>query len=189
MSSLLLTPPAVEPVALAEMKAWLRVEHGDEDALIGVLIAGSRIHVEAQTQRALITQGWRLGFDAWPRDGRIAVTPAPLKALTAARVFDADGTAHAVDTQNFVPDVGASVLAFASWALPVPGRRVAGIELDVSVGYGDAASEVPEPLRQAIRLLTAHWYEHRGLVADGGQGMPLPATVNALIASYRMLSL
>jgi len=189
MSSFLLTPPAVEPVALAEMKAFLRVEHGDDDAVIAALIAGARIHVEAQTRRALITQGWRLSFDAWPRDGRITVVPAPLQALIAARVYDADGTASEVDTQNFIPDMGASELAFASWALPAPGRRAAGIELDVTVGHGDAAGDVPEALRQAIRLLTAHWYENRGLVAASGQGTPLPATVHALIAPYRVLSL
>jgi len=189
MSAILLTAPAVEPVTLAEMKAYLRVEHDDDDAVIAALTAGSRIHVEAQTRRALITQNWRLSFDAWPQDGRIQIVPAPLQALTAARVYDADGTPSDIDTQNFVPDFGASSLTFAAWALPAPDRRAAGIELDVSVGYGDAAVDVPEPLRQAIRLLVAHWYENRGLVAAAGQGALLPATVNALIAPYRVLSL
>ena len=50
-------------------------------------------------------------------------------------------------------------------------------------------ADVPEPLRQAIRLLVAHWYENRGLIAVGGQTAVLPATVAALIAPYRMLSL
>lgn len=189
MSSLLLTAPAVEPVALDEMKAYLRVEHGDDDAVIAVLIAGARIHIEAQTKRALITQEWRLLFDAWPRDGRIAVVPAPLQALSAARVHDAEGVASDIDTQAFVPDPGASVLAFVPGALPVPGRRAAGIELDVTVGYGDAAGDVPEALRQAIRLLATHWYENRGLVATDGQDVLLPSTVHALIAPYRVLSL
>ena len=59
--------------------------------------------------------------------------------------------------------------AFAPWALPAPGRPAPGIELDVMVGYGDAAVDVPEPLRQAIRLLIAHWYENRGLVSGGAR--------------------
>jgi uncharacterized phiE125 gp8 family phage protein len=42
-------------------------------------------------------------------------------------------------------------------------------------------------LRQAIRLLAAHWYENRSLVADAAAA--LPETVAALIAPYRMLSL
>ena len=188
MSSILLTAPAVEPLSLAEAKAFLRVEHSDDDALIAALAAGSRIHVETQTRRALITQHWRLSFDGWPEEGRIAIRPGPLQEVTAARVLDFDGNAHAIDLQSFVADRGASALAFAPWAMPQPGRLAAGIELDVTVGYGDAAADVPEPLRQAIRLLVAHWYENRGLAAIGTVTV-LPTTVAALIAPYRMLSL
>lgn len=188
MSAILLTAPAVEPVSLAEAKAFLRVEHNDDDDLIGALAAGSRIHVEAQTRRALVTQSWRIALDCWPEDGRVRVVPAPLKELTAARVYDVDGHAQAVDLQAFVPDLGSSALAFAPWALPQPDRIAAGIELDVTVGYGDAAVDVPEPLRQAIRLLVGHWYENRGLAALGTVTV-LPTTVAALIAPYRMLSL
>jgi uncharacterized phiE125 gp8 family phage protein len=187
MSSILLTPPAVEPLSLDEAKAFLRVEHNDDDETVAALIAGARLHVEAQTRRALITQTWRLVRDAWPPSGRVAVRPAPLQALTAARVYDEDGTAREIDPQAFVLDAGASALAFAVWAVPVPGRAAAGIELDIRVGYGDAAADVPEPLRQAVRLLVAHWYEHRGLVA--ADAALLPATVAALLAPYRMLSL
>jgi uncharacterized phiE125 gp8 family phage protein len=79
-------------------------------------------------------------------------------------------------------------LVFAPWGLAQPGRLAAGIELDVVCGYGDAASDVPEPLRQAIRLLVAHWYENRGLATLGAVTV-LPATVAALIAPYRVLSL
>lgn len=188
MPSILLTAPAVEPLSLAEAKAFLRVEHNDDDDVIGALIASARIHVEAQTRRALITQSWRLTCDAWPADGRLAVRPAPLIALTAARVYDDDGNATTLDLQAFVVDTAGSQLAFAPWALAQPGRSVAGIALDVSVGHGDAAADVPQPLRQAIRLLLAHWYENRGLTALDTITV-LPTTVAALIAPYRMLSL
>jgi len=85
---------------------------------------------------------------------------APLQALTAARDYDLNGNAQTIDVQAFVPDLGASALVFAPWALLALGRLAAGIELDVTVGYGDAAIDVPEPLRQAIRLLTAHRQHH-----------------------------
>jgi uncharacterized phiE125 gp8 family phage protein len=192
MSSILLTAPAVEPLSLAEAKAYLRVETPDDDDVIAALIVGSRIHVEAQTRRALITQSWRIAVDAWPVDGRLPIVPAPLQALAAARVYDFDNNAQALDTDAFVLDKGASALIFApnlaTWALPAPGRTSAGIELDVMVGYGDAAADVPEPLRQAIRSLVAHWYENRGLVSAGATAA-LPQTVAALLAPYRVLSL
>src|SRR5471032_1179098 len=76
MSSLLLTAPAVEPLSLGEAKAFLRVEHNDDDDVIAALAAGSRIHVEAGTRRALVTQSWRFSVDCWPEDGRLPVCPA-----------------------------------------------------------------------------------------------------------------
>src|SRR5690606_13517289 len=114
MASTLLTAPAVEPLTLAEAKAWLRVEHDDEDDLIATLITAARAQVEAVTRRALITQHWRLVLDTWPCHGRIVVTPAPLQALLAARVFDADGETQEIDAQSFVVDTASApgVIAF-----------------------------------------------------------------------------
>ncbi len=186
MPSLLLTAPAAEPLTLAEAKSFLRVEHNDDDAVIASLITAARLHVESETRRALITQSWRMVRDAWPDNGWIAVTPTPLHSLIAARVYDAEGTAHALDLQHFVLDLAASALAFAPWSLAAPGRAKAGIELDLSVGFGAAGSDVPEPLRQAIRMLVAHWYENRGVT---GQSAPLPVSVASLIAPYRTVSL
>ena len=190
MPSILLTPPAVEPLSLDEAKDYLRVEHADDDALIATLITSARAHVEAQTRRALITQTWRHSRDAWPADGRIAVLPAPLQALAAARVYDEDGVAQAIDLETFVVDAIAApgVVAFPPWSVPAPGRRPAGIELDLVVGYGNAASDVPEPLRLAMRLLLSHWYENRGIVGESSAS-PLPANAAELIAPYRVLSL
>jgi len=188
MSSLLLTPPAAEPLTLAEAKSFLRVETDEDDTLVTALVSAARLHVEAQTGLALITQGWRMVLDRWPECGRIAVRPAPLRSVTAARVFDRDGHAQAVDTQGFVPDMAAMTLAFIPWAMTLPARIAAGIEIDVAVGFGDAAADVPEPLRHAIRLLAAHWYEYRGLVAADARAT-VPSTVAALLTPYRRLSL
>jgi uncharacterized phiE125 gp8 family phage protein len=69
------------------------------------------------------------------------------------------------------------------------GRATAGIELDVSIGFGDTIEDVPETLRQAVRLLVSHWYDNRGVVASAGQCAVLPSTVAALIAPYRMFSI
>ena len=191
MPAILLTGPAGEPVTLAEAKAHLRVEHDDADDAIAALIAGARVHIEAQTRRALITQVWRLTRDVWPIDGRILVLPAPLRQLAAARVVMLDGTQQSINTNLFTADkAGApAILAFGPGTLPMSDRPVAGIELDVEVGYGDSSGDVPAPLRQAIRLLIAHWYENRGITASGREAAMLPHTVSALVAPYRVLAL
>jgi uncharacterized phiE125 gp8 family phage protein len=189
MSAILLVPPAAEPWSVAEAKAFLRVEHGDDDAIIAALIAAARGHVEALTRRALLVQRWRLVLDAWPLDGRLSLRMGPLRSMIAARVFDVANNAHSIDVATFVVDAAANVIASPCWALPLPGRFTAGIELDVELGFGANAGDVPDALRHAIRMLVAHWYDNRGLAAIGANVAMLPAGVGALIAPYRMLSL
>lgn len=189
MSAILITGPVAEPLSLAEAKTYLRVEHADDDGLIGALIVAARSHVESLTRCALLLQTWRVVRDAWPRDGRVIARIGPLRAVTAARVFDGAGNASDIDVGRFVTDAAAGVIASPAWSLPLPGRDVAGIELDVEIGFGASASDVPEPLRQAIRLLVAHGYDNRGVVSPDHSGTLLPAGVHALIAPYRVLSL
>ncbi len=191
MSALLLMPPALEPVSLADAKHFLRVAHDDDDDVIAALIAAARVHVEAQTRRALIAQTWRLVRDVWPASGRLPVLPVPLQEVTAIRVLDTDGGLHLLDAEDFAIDrVSApAVLAFTRGAPRVPGKLAAGIEVDIDVGYGEEPDDVPAPLRQAIRMLVAHWYENRGVIAASGEVAAMPQSVSSLIAPFRVLSL
>lgn len=189
MSAILLAPPAVEPISLAEAKAYLRVEHDADDAVIGSLITAARSHVEAMTRRALISQTWRLVRDAWPAGGRLRLAMGPLQAIVAIRSYDDAGAAHLHDAAAFVADRAALAIAAPPFAIPLAGRRSAGIELDLRLGYGDGAADVPETLRLSLRMLVAHSYENRGLIAIGQSVAMMPASVNALIASHRVASL
>jgi uncharacterized phiE125 gp8 family phage protein len=98
------------------------------------------------------------------------------------------GNAHSIDAETFVVDAAANIVASPCWALPLPGRFSAGIELDIELGYGATAADVPDALRHAIRMLVAHWYENRGLAAIG-DAATAPGGLSALIAPYRVLSL
>jgi uncharacterized phiE125 gp8 family phage protein len=191
MSLYQLTPPATEPLSLAEAKHFVRVEHADDDALIAALVVSARAHVETATRRALMTQTWRMVLDAWPAGGLVRVLLAPLQAVEAVRVYEADGSVQQIDSETFVADSSAAPgrIAFPPWAVTAPGRALAGIEIDFVAGYGDDPGDVPEPLRQAIRLLVAHWYEQRGVVAAGSGAQLMPTGVEALLAPYRGLAL
>ncbi len=87
MSAILLAGPAAEPLLLPEAKAFLRIVHDDDDALIAALIAAARGQIEALTRRALLSQTWRIVLDRWPKDGRITPRIGPLRSVIAARVF------------------------------------------------------------------------------------------------------
>lgn len=63
---LLVTPPAAEPVSLAEAKAHLRVDISDDDALINALIVAARRSVELITGQRLMAQTWQYFLDRYP---------------------------------------------------------------------------------------------------------------------------
>ena len=187
MAAVLIQGPALEPLSLADAKLFLRVEHGDDDALIAALISAAREEVESATRRLLIRQNWRIVLDRWPASARVVSPVNPLAALTAARVLAADGTPAALALSAFTLDIASvpGVIAFERVNVAEPGRSIAGIELDVAVGYGETAATVPAPLIQAIRLLTARFYEHR----DRIEGDKLPDDVARLIAPFRVVTL
>src|SRR6185312_1480058 len=68
MSLINTVPPLVEPVSLAELKDFLRVDSSDEsnDAVIVGLALAARQWAEVYTQRRFCTQTWQLGMDFFP---------------------------------------------------------------------------------------------------------------------------
>ena len=187
MSMMLLTGPTQEPVTLAEMKAWLRVDGLDEDGLILALITSARLSLETVTGKAFITQSWRMVLDAWPDRPFIDVPLAPLQSIMAGRVYNADGSTLALAASDFI--VESSSQQRPRLALlkrqPPTFRAMSGIEIDLIAGYGNDGSNVPEPLKLALKMLVAFWFENRG---DEPTGIPLrwPDEISRLVAPFQM---
>jgi uncharacterized phiE125 gp8 family phage protein len=184
MSSILTSPPAVEPVSLAEAKGHLRVGHADEDALIGTLIVTARRHVEAQTGLRLIAQEWSHFRDDWPGDGVAALPLAPLLAVGDVKTHGEDDIAAVIDPAHYYVDAFGRpprLLLRGSRVWARPGRIGNGIEIELTAGFGSLPSDVPEDLRQAILQLVAHWYENRG----SGREPQVPLTVTAIVERFR----
>ncbi len=188
MASVLVTPPAIEPVSLAEAKAHLRITHADEDALISTLIVSARRIVEARTGLLLIEQEWTCYLDDWPDDGVIAIPLSPVSAVEDLSVFGENDTPAVIDPAHYYVDVASRpsrLMLRGSRVWARPGRIGNGIAIAVTAGFGTTAVAVPEALRQAILLLVAHWHEHRG----NAEPPALPLTLDALTQPFRAVRL
>ena len=190
MTLILASGPALEPVTLADAKAHLRVDGTDEDALIASLTTAARLTLEAETRRAFISQAWTLVLDSWPI-GDVRLPLAPIQALTGVTLVDEDGAVSPVPAALYyvVFEDTARLVRRRDAVWPMPARYAGGIEIAFTAGYGAAASDVPEALRRAVLLLVAHWFENREPVAFGGAASRIPASVDTLVAPYRLVRL
>lgn len=188
MPLVLTTPPEIEPVTVAEAKTYLRIDGAADDLLVASLALTSRLHVESALGLALITQGWMLQLDRWPPGHEVEFPLRPVASVTAVRVRAVDDTPTTISAADYLLDAASTpprlVANGVTWLQP--GRKATGIEIDFTAGYGADVTDVPEPIRQAILLLTAHWYEHRDPVDIGSPDTAIPASVSDLLSPYRV---
>jgi uncharacterized phiE125 gp8 family phage protein len=187
MSLQLITPPALEPVTLADAKAHLKIDTSDDDALIARLIAAARARAEWHLGRALITQGWRQWLDQWPCNGVIEIPLPPLQSVASVTVYALDDSASVLDPATYQVDAAsapARLTLRSSVSPPINLRAINAVALEFTAGYGDSASNVPAPLVEALLELVAFLYEHRGEAPA-----ELPLDCLALLAPFRILHL
>lgn len=186
MSLALTAGPLVEPVSVAEAKAHLRVDTAAEDLLISSLILTSRLHIEVALGLALITQSWRLTLDAWPPGDAIPLPLHPVIEVGAVTYRSAAGTEATLPASAYLLDPGPPariVRAAPNW--PATTGPAHTVSIAFTAGFGPSAADIPAPIRQAMLLLVAHWYEHRDPVEIGHPSAAIPEAVSALLAPYR----
>lgn len=190
MTAILIDPPVIEPVTLAEAKAHLRLTGTDDDDYVAAMITAARIQVETATRRVLIEQTWRIFRDDWPADGTIDIAVAPVVSVAAVTVYDAEGDPTVLAPATWRLDAASSPARLQlAGATPLPGRSMNGVEIDVVAGYGASGLSVPQPLRLAIMTLVARWYEDREGLAYGIVPSRVAGAFEALIAPFRVMRL
>ncbi len=187
MSLSLTSPPAEEPVSLAEARTHLKIDTADDDALVAALISAARTRAEWHTGRAFVTQSWTLWLDGWPADGIVAIPLPPLVSVASVTTYAEDDGATVLAADSYRIDAASAParLSIKNALSPpvVTLRRTNGIAVAFTAGYGPA-SAVPAPIKQAILTVIADLYANRGdekaLVGD---------TAAALLAPYRVFKL
>lgn len=198
-----LSPPALEPVSLAEAYRHLRLNEADlapsppegEADLVQALIAAATAHLDGAAGvlgRALVSQQWKMTADAFPSCFHLPLPP--LISVDEIEYVDADGAAQELAADQYqVTGIGSTRAALIepAWNVTWPVTRAVreAVSVTFTCGYGAAADDVPAPLRAAIKLLLGNLYESREAVVIGTSASELPLGVAVLIAPYRVWSL
>jgi uncharacterized phiE125 gp8 family phage protein len=161
----LASPPAVEPVTLAEARAHTRVDDTADNSLVQALITAARRAAEAYTRRAFITQSWAMYFDEAPTGNYFEIPKAPLVGISSIVTYSDADAATTFAASNYYVDLitrpGRVVLrSTADW--PTFERVANGFVVNFVAGYGATGSDVPAEIRQAILMIVSHLYENRG---------------------------
>ena len=188
MPLVLTSPPGVAPVSLAAAKAHLKVDDKSEDKLIEEFIAAAVRRIELETALALVSQKWKFYRDCWPSGAILQIPITPVQSIDGIKVRTSAGKLL-VDEKFYEVDTASSqarIRALSGFLYPAP--RLNAVEISLTAGFGDAGENVPAPLRQAVLMLVAHWFENReGHGEKTRAGMPVE--VRDLLAPWRRTSL
>ncbi|CAN5480344.1 head-tail connector protein [soil metagenome] len=190
LAPVLVSPPAVPPISVDDVKRNSNIEHSEHDALIEGFIAAATQHLDGYSGilgQALITQTWRQDFCGFAEPLRLALRPVRSVSVS---YFDADNAAQTLSGGIYARWADAlgsylELVPLASWPATY-GRRDA-VSVTYVAGWGDAPADVPAPIRQAMLLLVGHWYAHREAVVTGTIATALPFAVDALIQPLRRI--
>lgn len=187
--SVLTSGPAAEPVTAAELRTHLKLTATQlADGEADDLIEEARQHIEDMNNIAMITQSWRLSLDHWPsgrsewwdgvRQGSIAdlygpqswtwltLPRWPLQSVTSVTVYDDAGNATSVTVGDvFQVDTyrtpGRMALKVGqTW--PVALQSINAIQIVYVGGYGNSKTDVPGPMKRAVKLMAGYLWSHRG---------------------------
>lgn len=168
------SPPAAEPVTVAECKLDSRIDETEFDTLLPALITAAREMCEQVTNRKLVTQTWRVTGDEWPHDCDDTFALSP---YVSATVTYWDGSAWATlpaDQWAITEEAGALFLQPAyGLTFPALGDLVGPrVRIDVVCGYGNAAA-VPASLKMWIRAHVAAMLRAPDALGDDKKMAPL----------------
>lgn len=175
-----ISPPATEPLALSEVKSFLKIESSDEDVYLTGLIVATRQLIENYLHRALITQTLRLNFDYF-EERKIELWRAPIQSITSVKTTDSNNAQTTISNTNYY--LLNDYLTFNdNYVFSGSLRSSQAIEIIYIAGYG-IASDVPQAIKNAMLEQIQNIYECGCDVAS------LSAKALTMLSPYRLIKI
>ncbi|XZG71722.1 head-tail connector protein [Chitinibacteraceae bacterium HSL-7] len=182
---ILLTPPASEPVSLATAKQYLRVEHAEDDALIGLLISAARQAAEHLTGRVFAQSSWYIAEPCFPSGSLpLGLALCPVRELTSVQYRDQAGVLQTLDGCTLWPDEFAPAVLPPPSGWPATLTALNAVQVQLVAGF----EQVPPAVVQWILLRVGTAYENREALVDD-RLQPLPRDFTAgLLDPFRVVT-
>lgn len=165
-------------VDLALAKQQLRVDHPDEDTLIGVMISAAARRIENYIGTPLLARDEIFRFKSF--GSSLDLHLGPLNSVGNIAYVDQDGQAQTLDEHRIV---GESVYPEEGESFPST-LNPSEIVVTANVGY-EEDDDLPESIMQAQLLLLVHYYDNREAVVTGTIATELPLGVADLLQEFR----
>lgn len=181
MASKLITAPATFPVTLVEAKAQCRIEGGDDDTRLNVLIAAATDYIEQLLGKAIITQTWETHYDEF--SDAMILARGPAQSVVSVQYYDVDSALQTASAGLYTTDI----ISIPQWVVRLTAAvwpvTAVGIN-NVIISYTTGKAAADPSVKQAILLLIAQWYDNPTAASDRAV-YELPNAIQALLANYR----
>lgn len=169
----------VPAVTMAEAQAYVRIENGEEEAVLAGLVRTATAMCEQFTGRALLARDFEETLAACCQWQKLSLTP--VRSILSLEAVAEDGGLTPLPSDAFAIDIDA---AGDGWIRLTSAGDARLVKVTASAGMASDCNGVPEPMRQGILRLTAFLFNAR----DGQGGEP-PAAVTALWRPFRRMRL
>lgn len=196
---ILITPPALEPVTLAEARLHLRISDDDTsyDSRILTMIEAARHAAEHELHRKIMAQTWDFFYDCFPPNGaaiNVHGDLAPLDSVTRISYLDTTGSVRTVPSSGYVSDPYSLPgyifpAAGVNWPADVADSANA-VRIRIVCGEWSVASDVPAAIRQWMLMQVGTMFRNAESIASGQPVAALPGNfVDRLLDPYRVWTL
>lgn len=182
MKRAIVTPFTLAPGALGELKDWLGITTGSDDAQLGTLLRAGIETCEQFTGQMPLQQLCEEVLSA-SADWRV-LSVTPVQAITQVEGIPAEGSRFALPASAYEIELDADGSARIRVSNPGSAGRIA---VRYNAGLAASWSTLPETLRHGVVRLAAHHYRTR---EDGATATAAPpAAIAALWRPWRRMRL
>jgi uncharacterized phiE125 gp8 family phage protein len=168
------------PAPLNDIKKHLRIEHGDDDALLASLWDAALLKLENLTRRVITPRPIEIVLDAFTTP--VLLNHSPIIAVDQVAYRDTAGDwqvlAEWVLDDRELP-IKVRPAQGTNW--PATHSALMSVKITVTAGY----TPLPADLLRAALILTGTWYEHREALSETALNR-VPMTVDYLIAGHKL---